>query len=244
MKSFSDLPAVEFDPSLALSIEDGMPKTIDLSDYRGPRRLAEVLEFAVPASRVAEMSAVAKCLHAEHIHVLRLGGGGGGSRLLNAGTHECLSETGDSIVAININDALVADDSGADPTITRLVALLAFDAAEELARPWARLAAHQVMQRAAGITLPLPQVFYPSEAALTVDPGWWGLPYSATTADAEAFARHVASVIGRFELLRWALCATMQWLHDSPASMGNLADLLKAFDADRPQAARSLGLAA
>lgn len=90
----------------------------------------------------------------------------------------------------------------------------------------------------------MPQVFYPSEAAITVDPGWWGLPYAASTADAEAFAQHVASVIGRIEMLRWALCATTHWLSDSSAAMGNLADLVRTFDADRPQAARSLGVAA
>lgn len=244
MKSFSDLPAVEFDPSLALCIEDGIPTNVDTSGYGGPRRLTEVLELAAPASGVAELVAVAKCLHAEHVHVLRLSGDAGGSRLLNAGTHECLSETGASIVGINIDDALVEEDTGEGPTVARLVALLAFDAAQELARPWARLAAHLVMQRAAGITLPMPKVFYPSEAAVAVNPHWWGLPYAASDEDAEAFARHVAGVIGRFEVLRWALCATSHWLSDSPLAMGNLAELLKAFDADRPQAAKSLGLAA
>lgn len=244
MKSFSDLPAAEFDPSLALCFEDGMPANVEVGDYQGPRRLTEVLEFAAPAAEVAELSAAAKCLHVAHIHVLRLGGDAGGSRLLNAGTHECLCQTGDAVAAINVDDALVADDSGGDQVVSRLVALLAFDAAQELARPWARIAAHLVMQRAAGITLPIPQVFYPSEAATTVDPCWWGLPYAASTADAEAFAQHVASVIGRIEMLRWALCATTHWLSDSSASIGNLADLVRAFDADRPQAARSLGVAA
>lgn len=244
MKSFSDLPAVEFDPGLALCIEDGIPTNVDMSGYSGPRRLAEVLELAAPASGVAELAAVAKCLHAPHVHVLRLSGDAGGSRVLNAGTHECLSETGTSIVGINIDDALVEDDMGAGPTVARFVALLAFDAAQELARPWARLAAHLVMQRAAGITLPVPNVFYPSQAAVAVDPGWWGLPYAASNEDAEAFARHVAGVIGQFEMLRWALCATTNWLSDSTVAKGNLADLLKAFDADRPQSAKSLGLAA
>lgn len=244
MKSFSDLPAVEFDPGLALCIEDGIPTNVGTSGYSGPRRLAEVLELAAPASGVAELAAVAKCLHAEHVHVLRLSSGAGGSRLLNAGTHECLSETGASIAGINIDDALVEDDMGAGPTVARFVALLAFDAAQELARPWARLTAYLVMQREARLTLEMPQMFYPSEAILSVDARWWGLPYAASTEDAEAFALHVAGVIGRFEMLRWALCATTNWLSDSPAAIGNLAELLKAFDTDRPQTARTLGLAA
>ena len=243
MKSFSDLPRVDFDPAVALSIEDGLPANVDLGDYSGPRRLSKVLELAAPASGVVELANAAKCLQAECVHVIRLSDDATGSRLLNAATHECLAESGDCIAAIDLDDSLVAADAGADPIVARLIALSALDAAESLGPPWIRLTAHEVMARAAGVTLACPDAFNPSGTELAVDPEWWGLPYEASTDDAEAFAAHVAKTVSRIEFLRWTLTCTEQWLCDGAASVCSLAQLLKEFDADRPYA-RGLGFAA
>ena len=201
-------PRVDFEPAVALSIEDGLPANVDLGDYDGHRRLSEVLELADPASGVAELAGTAKCLQAERVHVIRLSDNEVGSRLLNAPTHKCLAESGDCIAAVNIEDALVSDDSVADPIGARLIAPFALDAAESFGTPWIRLTAHAVMTRAAGVTLAYPKTFNPAAANLAVDPYWWGQPYEASTADAEAFAAQVAETVSRIEFLRWTLTCT------------------------------------
>lgn len=239
MKSFFEQPVLTKDPTLGLMIEDGIPFVEDMTDYDGPRGLAEILSWSTPVLEIVELHEIAWSLNIPEVRVLRVGTGAGGTQLLSSSVHKCLATAEQSAFAIcdSENPFLVFSRDRKFDLVQKFGWMAIQDRLDAFGSPWALQVALRSLFKNYVVIPFLPKHLAPTDDILSAYPEWWGLNVPATTVQLNQFARAVAAHCPDWKTTFTVIASVDKWLSKARgAEIRTFDDFYAAYCDEAPLA--------